>query len=149
MSHSNINKSVMTIRRGHFMNSVFVNLGIYSCAIDAFLEMSTHLFLPYLSSLRIRNDFTDLLFNVCSRYMSSRENSSLLREIGEPVWSYILDVSNSFLARACNTCFSQIFWKRTFGYLNKEEESFFMTLKTFYSFCSSCSNFVTLNSTIF
>ena len=48
------------------MNSVFANPGIYSCAVDAFLEICTHLFLPYLSSLRIRNDFKDLLFNVCS-----------------------------------------------------------------------------------
>ena len=70
----------MTIRRGHFINSVFVNPGIYSCAVDAFLEISTHLFLPYLSNLLIRNDFTDLLFNACSHYMSSREDSSLLRE---------------------------------------------------------------------
>ena len=53
--------------------------GIYSCAVDAFLEISTHLFLPYFSSQRIRNDFTDLLFNVCSHYMSSREGSLLLR----------------------------------------------------------------------
>ena len=36
------------------MNSVFVNLGIYSCAVNAFLEIPTHLFLPSLSSLRIR-----------------------------------------------------------------------------------------------
>ena len=44
------------------MNSVFVNLGIYLCAVDAFLEISMmHLFLPYLSSLCIINDFTDLL----------------------------------------------------------------------------------------
>ena len=35
------------------MNSVFVNPGIYSCAVDAFLEISTHLFLPYLSNLGI------------------------------------------------------------------------------------------------
>ena len=59
------------------MNSVFFKPGIYSCAVDAFLEISTHLFLPYLSGLRIRNDFTDLLFNVCSHYMSSREGSLL------------------------------------------------------------------------
>ena len=30
------------------MNSVFVNPGIYSCAVDAFLEISAHLFLPYV-----------------------------------------------------------------------------------------------------
>ena len=92
MSHSNIKKSVIAIRRGHFMNSVFVNLGIYSCAVNAFLEMSTHLFLPYLWSLRIRNDFTDLLFNVCSHYMSSSADSLLLREIREPVSPWGMDV---------------------------------------------------------
>ena len=50
------------------MNSVFVNPGIYSRAVDAFLEISTHLFLPCISNLRIRIEFTDLLFNVCSHY---------------------------------------------------------------------------------
>ena len=137
MSLSKINKSVVTIRKGHFMNSVFVNPGIYSCAVDAFLEISTHLFLPYLSNLRIRNEFTDLLFNVCSHYMSSREDSSLLSEIREPVWSYIINLCSSFTARDCNACFSQIFEKRTFSYLNEEEESLFMTQGTFDSFCSS------------
>ena len=38
--------------------------------------------------------------------------------------------------------------EKTFGYLNEEEESLFVTLRTFDSFCSSCSNFVTLNSSI-
>ena len=50
------------------MNSVFVNPGIYSCAVDAFLEISAHLFLPYVLNLRIRDEFTDLLFSVCSHY---------------------------------------------------------------------------------
>ena len=43
--------------------------------------------------------------------------------------------------------FSQILEKRTFGYLNEEEESLFMILRTFDSFCSSY--FVHLNSSIF
>ena len=60
--------SVVTIRRGHLMNSVFVNPGIYSCAVDAFLEISTHLFLPCVSNVRIRNEFTDMLFSVYSHY---------------------------------------------------------------------------------
>ena len=133
MSLSKISKSVVTIRKGHFMNSVFVNPGIYSCAaVDAFLEISTHLFLPYLSNLRIGNEFTDLqLFNVCSHCMSSREHSSLLSEIREPVWSYIINLCSSFTARDCNACFSQIFEKGTFSCLNEEEESLFMTLRTF------------------
>ena len=48
----------------------------------------------------------------------------------------------------CNACFSQIFEKRTFGRLNEEEESLFMTLRTFDSLCRSCSSTVTLNSSI-
>jgi len=36
-----VNKSVVTVRRGHFMNSVSVSPGIYLCAVDAFLEIST------------------------------------------------------------------------------------------------------------
>ena len=97
MSLSKINKSVVTIRKGYFMNSVFFNPGIYSSyAVDAFLEISTHLFLTYLSNLRIRNEFTDLLFNVCSHYMSLREGSALLSEIREPVWSYIINLCTEF-----------------------------------------------------
>jgi len=96
---------------------------------------------------RTRNEFTDLLFNVCSHYISSREDSSLLREIREPVWSYIIDLCSSFAARDCNACFSQIFEKRTFGCLNEEEKSLFMTRRTF-SFCRSCSSSVTLSSSI-
>ena len=45
-------------------------------------------------------------------------------------------------------CLSQIFEKRTFSYLNEEEESLCMTLRRFDSFYCSCSNFVTLNSSI-
>ena len=103
-----------------------------------------------LSNLRTRNEFTVLLFNVCSHYISSREDSSLLREISqrEPVWSYIIDLCSSFAARDCSACFHQIFEKRTFGCLHEEEESLFMTLRKFDSFCRSCSSSVTLNSSL-
>ena len=66
----------------------------------------------------------------------------------EPVWSYIIDLCSSSAARDCNACFSQIFEKRTFGCLDEEEESLFMTLRTFDSFCRSCSSSVTLISSI-
>jgi len=57
----------------------------------------------------------------------------------EPVSSHIKDLCCSFAARDCNACFSQIFEKRTFGCPKEEEESLFMTLRTFDSFCRSCS----------
>ena len=50
-------------------NSVFVNPSIYSCAVAALLEISTHLFLPFVSNLPMRNEFTKLLLNVCSHYL--------------------------------------------------------------------------------
>ena len=80
--------------------------------------------------------------------MSSSADNSLLRETREPVWSYIKDVCSSLSATDCNACFSQIFKKKTFGYLNEEKESLFMRLRTFDSFCRSCSNSLTLNSSI-
>ena len=78
-----------------YQNFGFVNPGIYSSVVDAFLEISTHLFLTYLSSLRIWNYFRDPLFNVSSHCMFLRKESSLLREIREPVRSYIIDVCSS------------------------------------------------------
>jgi len=55
-----IYKLVVSVPRGHFMNSVFVNPGSHSCAVDAFMEISTHLFLPYLSNLRTRTSCIDI-----------------------------------------------------------------------------------------
>ena len=75
------------------MDSLFVSHHSFTfCAVDAFLEISTNLFLPYLLNLRIRNEFIEMLFNVCSHYMSSKEDSSVLSEIREPVWSYIINL---------------------------------------------------------
>ena len=87
------------------MNSVFVNPGIYSCAVDAFLEISTHLFLPYLSNLLIRNDFTDLFFQCLFTLYVFERRQFIIEGIREPVWSYIIDVCGSFSARDCNACF--------------------------------------------
>ena len=44
--------SASTYVKSHFMNSVFVQSGIYSCAVDCFLEVSRYLFLPELSKLK-------------------------------------------------------------------------------------------------
>ena len=131
------------------LKNFFVNPGIYSCAIDAFWKSLRicffHIYQIYVSGMNLQTCFSMFVHIM---YMSSREDSSLLSEIREPVWSYIINLCSSFTARDSNACFSQIFEKRTFGYLNEEEESLFMTLRTFDSFCRSCSNFVTLNCSI-
>ena len=57
-------RSVMWKRKSHFMNSVLSTPGTYSCALNSFLEISSHLFLPYLSTLTARNEFTELLCKI-------------------------------------------------------------------------------------
>jgi len=97
----------------------------------------------------VRNELTELLFNTCSRYTESRENSNLLEEIREPLWAYLRQQCLSFLAKDCNACFSQIFEERTFGKLTPDEMNIFLSLRTFQSFCETCQKDVVLNSSIF
>lgn len=138
----------MLKRKSHFMNSALSIPRTFSCALDSFLEIASCLFLPHLPNLTVRNEFTELLFNTCSRYIESRENSKLFEEIKEPLWAYLGQQCPSFLARDCNACFSQIFEERTFGKLTSDEKSIFSSLTTFQSFCETCQKDVVLNSSI-
>ena len=130
------------------MNSVLAPPQIYSCAVDSFLEVSSHVLLPYLSNVPLRNEFTELLFKACSQYVSSNGSSRLLGQIREPVWRYLGQKCSTFTARDCNACFSQSFEEKTFGKLNADERNIFSSSRTFQSFCQTCCRDVTLNSTI-
>ena len=130
------------------MNAVLSTPGTYSCALDSFLGISSHLFLPYLATLTARNEFTELLFNTCARYIESQENDRLLRELREPLWVYLQQHCSPFLSRDCNACFSQIFEERTFGDLSSEEMNIFSSQRIFESFCKTCHDNVALKSSI-
>ena len=130
------------------MNSVLASPQIYSCAVDSFLEVSSHVLLPYLSNVPSRNEFTELLFKACSQYVSANGSSRLLEQIREPVWRYLGQKCSTFTARDCNACFSQSFEEKTFGKLNADERNIFSSSRTFQSFCQTCCRDVTLNSTI-
>ena len=133
----------------HFMNSAFIKPGTYSCAVDCFLEISTLLFLPFLSKLTVRSEFSELLFSILLLYCQCRGNKELLAEIREPVWLYLIEQCTSFPQRDCNACFSQIFEENTFGKLNAMELSLFATPRLFEPYCITCQKQVTLNSRIF
>ena len=135
-------------KRGHFMNSILSVPNMYSCAVDTFLEVSSHLFLPYLSTLTVRNEFTELLFNTCKRYIESQGNDRMLREIRKPIWVYLQQHCPSFLARDSNACFGQIFEERTFGDLSSKEMNIFSSQRIFESFCKTCHDSVALKSSI-
>ena len=129
---------VCVSRRLHFINSVFKNPGIYSCAVDCFLELSRCLFLPFLSQLSVRNEFLELLFNTLSQYANSTQKD--LPPIREYIWLYLATHCSTFRARDNNACFSQIFEERTFGKINQEEASLFMAQTMFKSTCQICQN---------
>ena len=131
------------------MNSVFVQPGIYSCAIDCFLEVSTYLFLPVLQKLSARSQFPELLFAAASDYQNQGGNPIHFAGIREPVWSYLRDHRSLFQVRDCNASFSQIFKEKTFGKLNPDEVNLFATQRLFESYCPTCSKNVNLNSNIF
>ena len=81
------------------MNSVFVQSGIYSCAVDCFLDVSTYLFLPELSKLTRRSKSPELLFTAASNYRNQGGNSSCLPAIRELVWLYLREWCSTFQAR--------------------------------------------------
>ena len=131
------------------MNSVFVQPGIYSCAIDCFLEVSTYLFLPVLQKLSARSQFPELLFAAASDYQNQGGNPIHFAGIREPVWSYLRDHRSLFQVRDCNASFSQIFKEKTFGKLNPDEVNLFATQRLFESYCPTCNKNVNLNGNIF
>ena len=54
----------------HFMNSLFEDPEIYSCAIDCFLEVSRYIFQPALLNLSVKTQFIDLLHNALSECLN-------------------------------------------------------------------------------
>ena len=61
----------------HFMNSLFEDPGIYSCAIDCFLEVSRYIFQPALLNLSVKTQFIDLLHNALSECLNSSKKLSI------------------------------------------------------------------------
>ena len=68
---------IMLKRKSHFMNSALSIPRTFSFALDSFLEIASCLFLPHLSNLTVTNEFTEPLFNTCSRYNESPETNKL------------------------------------------------------------------------
>ena len=124
----------------HFMNSLFENQGIYSCAIDCFLEVSRYLFQPAFLNLSVRTEFIDLLHNAL---LEHSKKSNTLPQIREPVWYYLRQHCSTLLSRDSNASFRQIFEERTFGKLNPDEMNLFRTQRTFESHRQTCQKTVT------
>ena len=120
----------------------------FSCTLDSFLEIASCPFLSHLSTLTVRNEFTEFRFKGCSRYIEPSVNSRLFEEIKEPLWAYLRQQCPSFLARDCNACSRQIFEEKPFGKLTPDEMNILSSLRTFQSFCETYQKDVVLNSSI-
>ena len=70
----------MLNRKSHFMNSALSIPRTFCCALNSFLEIASCLLSPHLSTLTVRNEFAELLFNTRPRYIESPENSHGLWE---------------------------------------------------------------------
>ena len=109
----------------------------FCCALDSFLKIASCLFLLHLLTLTVRNEFTELLFYTCSRYIESPKTSRLLEEIKELLWAYLRQQCPSFSARDCNVCLSQIFEEKTSGKLTPDEMNIVSPLRTVQSICET------------
>ena len=105
-----------------------------------------HSYQTYVSRMSLQTCLSMFAHIICFREKTVHYWAKFASLFGR---ASIINLCSSFTARDCNACFSQIFEKRTFGYLNEEEESLFMSLRTFDSFCSSCSNLPGLWITVF
>ena len=85
------------------MNAIYSSQG-YSCAVDSFLEVSSYVFLPYLSNVPLRNEFTELLFKACSQYVSSNGSSRLFGQIGD-IWGKTVLLSQLEIAMLASARF--------------------------------------------
>ena len=88
--------------RGHFMNSVFVN-PVFIHVLLMLLWKSLricffHIYQIYVLGMSLQTCFSMMFAHIVSLRGPSREDSSLLREIREPVWSYIIDLCSWFVS---------------------------------------------------
>ena len=129
----------------HFMNSSRDHPGIYSCAIDAFLEVSHAVLYPLLLELDT-GYFLDCLYHSCDLYESVLNNAvvqfsnhvSHLSDIREIVWSVLRERCPSFTAQDANAQFSEIFQERVFDYFTTDERHLLVSTFIHRAFCSTC-----------
>ena len=71
----------LLLRQDIFMNSALNTSHIYSCSVDSSLEVASCLFLPHLSNFTVRSEFTEPLFNACSKTVKKTCQLALSRFI--------------------------------------------------------------------
>ena len=135
----------------HLENSVRSMNGVYSCAIDSFIEMIYHVLKPILDELNPHlGTFGTLLLETCARYQLSSHQfrdrlshnmyAAFSRDVRQQLWDYIIINYPSFTAKDCNAQFSEIFQERVFSFSNDLEKAVFLCSYTYTETCNHCTD---------
>lgn len=136
------------VERIHFLNSCFSETEVYSCAVDAFLELSYSVIWKYLDHFDVTSGFWGKLRRVCRSYselvFSPGASQHILIEqdlafIREQIWIDLCNFCLSFSDRTCNAQFSEIFSSVLFNIIKDlGEKNLFHSSYTLTSFCINC-----------
>ena len=141
--------SSCSVNSYHLMNTVRERPGVYSCAIDSFIELCFYNLYPVLANLYPHlTPFLLMIHDCCKKY-SQHTLTAVPRirflyellsiEVRQPIWDFIIHNCNSFRNRDPNAQFSEIFRHAVFGQLNVSEIGTFISRCTFDRFCHSCN----------
>lgn len=120
------------------MNSCLRQPGIFSCAVDSFLELSFAIFKDSLRDSQC-NDFFDMVLQACQQLEMQSVQTDLMN-VRKPVWAHLRQHCNSFAACSDDAVFSDIFTLNTVGAMTDELKSLFLVQQSNQTVCSSFNN---------
>ena len=139
------------------MNTVLHCSGIYSCAIDAFLEIWLRVVNPVLDG-DLNCEFISIL-KEAGRGLEEAVALNLPNKLilaRMPVWNYVKDKCSSFRRMNCEAQFSQIFTLSTFelegncnSIANPSLKEFLISEFKSSGFCNECQDIVEVTSDVF
>lgn len=129
------------------MNSCLRQPGIFSCAVDSFLELSFAIFKDSLRDSQC-NDFFDMVLQACQQLEMQSVQTDLVN-VRKPVWAHLRRHCNSFAACSDDAVFSDIFTLNTVGAMTDELKSLFLVQQSNQTVCSSCNNPVVSITNVF
>ena len=134
----------------HLLNSVRDTPGVYSCAIDSFLELMFYCVFNSIKEFDAVSPTIQRVLFSCQQYeillrnhieMPFDVNYELLQfQVRETIWDFLCEKCPSFRPRDCNAVFSDIFREQVFSDLNDLEKLALITTLNFNEVCSICNS---------
>ena len=142
---------VKKMEKLHFMNACKFEPGVFSCALDSFLEVWLRVVNDLFSEfsrcyvLRLLMSISGQ-FKICESTGVDPHDLNLLRL---DLWDYIKQCCPSFLLMDCNAKFSEIFRQDVFTDINCSEQAKIISTHRQTAFCVTCQKNLASNSAVF